>query len=186
MMPQLDPLEGRIRVATGDDAAAIAAIYGPVVRNTAISFELEMPSVDEMRGRILQTTQSLPWLVAVDPLGQVQGYAYAGKHRERPAYQWSVDVTAYIREDARGKGVAKRLYRALLRELAALGYHEAFAGISLPNIASVALHESVGFKHIGIYRGVGFKLGAWRDVGWWQCSILSKSDKPRPADRFSA
>ena len=165
-----------IRVATPADADAITAIYAPVVANTSISFELTPPTVDEMRGRIVKTLQDLPWLVSEDDQGSVDGYVYASKHRERPAYQWSVDVTAYVREDARGAGVGKRLYRALFDELVTLGYFQAFAGIALPNGASVALHESVGFEHIGVYRKVGFKLSAWHDVGWWQKEIREPSE----------
>ena len=154
------------------DADAISVIYAPVVANTSISFELIPPSVDEMRERIVKTLTELPWLVCDDEQGAVAGYVYAGKHRERPAYQWSVDVTAYVREDCRGRGIGKRLYQALFAELSALGYCQAFAGIALPNDASVALHESVGFLPIGVYRKVGFKLGAWHDVGWWQKQLL--------------
>jgi L-amino acid N-acyltransferase YncA len=158
-----------IRTATpAADAEAITAIYAPIVVGTSISFELAPPSVEEIRARIVKTLQDLPWLVSADAQGKVNGYVYASKHRERPAYQWSVDATAYVREDARGQGVAKRLYAALFTELTTLGYFQAFAGISLPNDASVALHESMGFKRIGIYRNVGYKLGAWHDVGWWQ------------------
>ena len=165
-----------IRTAAPADAEAITAIYAQIVANTSISFELAPPSVVEMRGRIEKTLQDLPWLVSADAQGAVNGYVYASKHRERPAYQWSVDVTAYVREDARGQGVGKRLYQALFVELTALGYFQAFAGIALPNDASVALHESVGFEPIGVYRKVGFKLGAWHDVGWWQKEISEPSE----------
>jgi L-amino acid N-acyltransferase YncA len=169
-----------IRVATRADAEAIAAIYEPIVTNTSISFELTAPTVDEMRGRIVKTLADLPWLVSEDALGAVDGYVYASKHRERPAYQWSVDVTAYLREDARGKGIGKRLYQVLFQELVALGYFQAFAGIALPNDASVALHEAVGFEPIGIYRKVGFKLGAWHDVGWWQRKLREPAAPSTP------
>lgn len=160
-----------IRTATLDDAVGITAIYAPIVRETVISFELEAPTVDAMRARIVSTLERLPWLVSVDENGKVDGYVYASKHRERAAYQWSVDVTAYVRSDSRGRGIGKGLYKALFKELKALGYTQAFAGIALPNIASVALHESIGFEPIGVYRKVGFKLDTWHDVGWWQCAI---------------
>ena len=166
----------QIRVARPDDAHAIAAIYAPIVANTTISFELEPPTVDEVRGRIVATLERLPWLVSEDDAGAVNGYAYASKHRERAAYQWSVDVSAYVREDARGTGVGKRLYGALCEELVQLGYFQAFAGIALPNAASIALHEAVGFRPLGVYRNVGFKLGAWHDVGWWQKALREPAD----------
>ena len=157
-----------LRLATPDDAEAVAAIYAPVVRDTTVSFELEPPSAAEMRARIAATPATLPWLVSLDAAGAVDGYAYAGRHRERAAYQWSVDVTVYVRADARGQGVGRRLYAALFAELVGRGYVQAFAGIALPNAASVGLHEAMGFEAIGVYRSVGFKHGAWRDVGWWQ------------------
>jgi len=110
-----------IRAATPDDAAAIAAIYAPIVRDTTISFELQPPSVDEMRSRIESTLRRLPWLVSLDDAGAVNGYVVAGKHRDPGAYQWSVNTSVYVRDDSRGQGVGKRLYEALLRELARLG-----------------------------------------------------------------
>ena len=168
-----------IRVATPDDAEAIAAIYAPIVRDTVISFETVPPAVDEMRSRIVATLRRFPWLVSEDGQGRVDGYAYASSHRDRAAYQWSADTTAYVRADARGRGVGGRLYVSLLARLAELGYFQAFAGIALPNAASVALHESVGFEPIGVYRRVGFKHGAWHDVGWWQRK-LREPEVPSP------
>ena len=158
----------RVRTATAADAPAIAQIYAPIVASTVISFELEPPTVEEMRARILSTLERFPWFVAVDADDTVKGYVYAGRHRERAAYQWSVDVTAYVSADARRTGLGRTMYRALFDELTALGYHQAFAGIALPNAASIGLHESLGFAPLGVYRNVGFKLGAWHDVGWWQ------------------
>ena len=172
----------KIRDATPHDAPAIAAIYAPIVRDTTISFELEPPTVDEMARRIGAATPGLPWLVALDDQGAVAGYVYAGKHRERAAYRWSVDVTAYVREDCRQRGVAKRLYGQLFDRLKAGGYFQAFAGIALPNAASVALHESLGFEAIGVYRSVGFKHGAWRDVGWWQRALQERGDHVPPGE----
>jgi phosphinothricin acetyltransferase len=173
-----------IRPATPDDAPAVLAIYAPIVRDTTISFELEAPTVDEMRERITATLRRLPWLVSIDNLGAIDGYAYASKHRERAAYQWSVDVSAYVRADSRRCGVGKRLHEGLLVELARLGYFQAFAGIALPNAASIALHEALGFRHIGTYRGVGYKHGAWRDVGWWQRPIQPLRE-PAPPIAFA-
>ena len=164
----------RIRPATPDDAPAVLAIYAPIVRETAISFELEPPDAMEMRARI---ERALRWLVSEDAAGAVNGYAYAGKHRDRAAYQWAVDVTVYVREDFRGRNVGKALYARLFEQLTAAGYCQAFAGIALPNAGSVALHESVGFAPAGVYRNVGFKHGCWHDVGWWQ-KELQRPDVP--------
>lgn len=169
-----------VRTARAADAAGIHAIYAPIVEATAISFELVVPTVDEIGRRIAETLERFPWLVSEDADGRVDGYVYASRHRERAAYQWSVDVTAYVREDARGKGVGKCLYHRLFGELPKLGYFNAFAGIVLPNAASVALHESVGFEPLGIYRNVGYKRGAWHDVGWWQRSLQSPTAPGEP------
>jgi L-amino acid N-acyltransferase YncA len=173
-----------LRIASPDDAEAITAIYAPLVENTIISFELEAPTVDEMRRRIDGTLETLPWLVHLDSTGAVNGYVYASKHRERAAYQWAVDVTAYVRADSRGQGIGARLYRALFADLVTLGYFQACAGITQPNAASVALHESVGFRPVGLYRSVGYKLGGWHDVGWWQLE-LQPPTKPAPLRAFA-
>ena len=172
----------KIRTATPDDATAVAAIYAPVVQHTAISFETDPPDAAEMRSRIDKTLATLPWLVAEDEQGAVCGYAYASKHRERAAYQWSVDTTVYVREDQRGRGVGRALYGQLLPLLTDLGYCQAFAGIALPNAGSVGLHEAVGFQALGVYRDVGFKHGQWRDVGWWQKTLATPAqpEPPRP------
>ncbi len=177
----------KIRVATPEDAEAVTAIYAPIVAGTIISFELEPPSAQEMRQRIEATLQRLPWLVGEDDAGRVNGYVYAGKHKERAAYQWAVDVTCYVRDDMRGKGVGKALYTRLFDELISLGYCQAFAGIALPNAASVGLHESVGFKPLGVYRKVGFKQGAWHDVGKWQreLQLPQQPGEPRIFDAAS-
>jgi phosphinothricin acetyltransferase len=156
-----------IRVAAAADAPAIARIYRPIVESTAVSFETEPPDDDEIRRRIGDTLETHPWLVC-DLDGVVAGYAYASRHRVRAAYQWSVDVSVYVDGRRRRRGVARGLYTSLFAILAAQGFFNAFAGIALPNAASVALHEHLGFEPVGVYRHVGFKLGAWHDVGWWQ------------------
>jgi phosphinothricin acetyltransferase len=156
-----------MRSATVEDAAAIQRIYAPVVVETAISFEDVPPTVEEMAARIASTLKTYPYLVAVSD-GEVSGYAYAGRHAERAAYRYSADTTIYIAPEARGKGVGRTLYAALLADLAGRGFHAAFAGIALPNPGSVRLHETVGFEPVGVYRQVGFKFGRWHDLGWWQ------------------
>lgn len=159
------PIE--IRPATVADAEAIQRIYAPVVIETAISFEDVPPTVAEMAERIASISRTHPYLVAAND-GAVCGYVYAGPHAERAAYRYSVGTTVYIAAAARRSGVGAALYGALLPELKRRGFHAAFAGIALPNPGSVALHESVGFELVGVYREVGFKFGRWHDVGWWQ------------------
>lgn len=178
-------MEPRVRLATPDDAGRISRIYAPIVRHTAISFEVDPPTAEEMAQRIERTTARLPWLV-LERGGEVSGYAYATTHSSRAAYAWSVDVSAYVDEPYRGTGIGKALYTALLAVLKAQGFYNAYAGVALPNPASVRLHESVGFHPVGIYRKVGYKLGAWRDVGWWQLSLREKNAPPEPPKDLAA
>lgn len=170
---------GSIRFATPADAAQIQAIYAPFVRDTPVSFELDPPDEAEMQARVVKTLATHPWLV-LERGGEVAGYAYASVHRERPGYQWSVDVSCYVGAEHRRRGIGRRLYLALFRVLRAQGFFNAYAGIALPNVASVALHESVGFLPVGIYRGVGFKLGRWHDTGWWSLRLQELPDSPAP------
>ena len=170
---------GAIRFATPADAAQVQAIYAPFVRDTPVSFELDPPDEAGMRARIVKTLATHPWIV-LERGGEVAGYAYSSAHRERLGYQWSVDVSCYVSEEHRRRGIGQRLYRALFRVLRAQGFFNAYAGIALPNAASVALHESVGFVPVGIYRGVGFKLGRWHDVGWWSLRLQELRESPAP------
>ncbi|WMS42186.1 N-acetyltransferase family protein [Acuticoccus sp. MNP-M23] len=156
-----------IRSAAVDDAPTIQAIYAPIVVDTVISFETEPPSAELMAERIAATLAAYPYLVA-ERDGAVVGYAYASQHRARSAYNISADVTAYVAACARGQRVGHALYAALLPEMAGRGLHAATAGITLPNAASVALHESFGFHKVAVFPEIGRKFGAYHDVGWWQ------------------
>jgi phosphinothricin acetyltransferase len=169
--------QGILRTAMPSDAASVAAIYAPIVRDTAISFEIDPPTPQEMARRIAAALPTYPWLVA-ERDGHVVGYAYAGPHRDRAAYRWSVDMTAYVDARARRGGVGRALYDRLVQLLQRQGFHAAFAGIALPNPASVGLHEAVGFKPVGVYKEVGFKHGAWRDVGWWRLGLSAETGIP--------
>ncbi|HEX2391573.1 MAG TPA: GNAT family N-acetyltransferase [Solirubrobacterales bacterium] len=164
------------------DAAACAAIYAPHVEDSPTSFEERAPGAEEMAARIERLAASHAWLVA-EQGGEVIGYAYACPHRERPAYRWAVDVSVYVAEAARGRGAGAALYRALFERLRERGFRVAFAGITLPNPASVALHERVGFSAIGVARGIGWKHGAWRDVGWYQLRLSPGAQDPPPEPR---
>ncbi|MEM7775527.1 MAG: arsinothricin resistance N-acetyltransferase ArsN1 family B [Pseudomonadota bacterium] len=169
--------ELKIRVACPDDGAAIATIYVPIVRDTFISFEIDPPTAEDMSVRIASTLAQYPWLVAEDR-GTVIGYAYGSAHRSRSAYQWSCDVSVYVDANSQGRGLGRLLYTGLLAILKRQNYAAAYAGIALPNDASVAIHERMGFRLIGVYPRVGFKHGSWRDVGWWHLPLADLSDEP--------
>ena len=168
-----------VRLATAADAAGVRAIYAPFVRDGHTSFETAVPSVEEVARRI-DAGPLHPWLVADD--GAVAGYAYAGPHRSRGGYVWSVETSVYVAERARRRGVASALYAALLDVLRLQGFANAYAGVALPNAASVAFHEAAGFEPVGVYRRVGFKAGAWHDVGWWALRLGDGAapEPPRP------
>jgi phosphinothricin acetyltransferase len=173
-----------IRLATEQDAAAVAAIYAPFCDDRVVSFEYAAPTADVMATRIRTITTQWPWLV-MDDAGSVAGYAYAGPHRERAAYGWAVDTAVYIGDGYRRRGVGRALYRTLFGLLRLQGYFKACAGITLPNPASVALHEALGFTIVGVYRGIGYKMGSWHDVAWYQAEIQpERADPPPPRPVF--
>lgn len=177
-----------IRLATLQDAEPIRDIYAPYVRDTPISFEVEPPTIEEMQQRITDILKRFPWLVC-EQNGAVVGYVYAGPHRARMAYQWSVDVAVYIHAQYHRFGIGRALYTSLFRLLVMQGFYNAYAGITLPNPGSVGLHESLGFQPVGIYRSVGYKTGAWLDVGWWelflQPHIETEPDIPLTLDAIA-
>jgi L-amino acid N-acyltransferase YncA len=166
-----------IRLAREDDAAAVARIYAPSITDRAISFEATPPDAAELAARIRRVAAYAPWLVC-EAAGDVWGYAYASHHRERAAYRWAIDVSVYIAARYHRRGVGRALYTSLLALVRLQGFYTAHAGIALPNSASVGLHESLGFTPTGVYRAVGFTLGSWHDVGWWQLALRAPSDKP--------
>jgi L-amino acid N-acyltransferase YncA len=168
-----------IRMANQSDGEQVAAIYAPYVCETAISFEVVPPTEVEMRQRISALTAMYPWLVCTRG-DDLLGYAYASRHRDRAAYQWSTDVSVYVRADAQRRGIGRALYAALLGIVTAQGFYRAYAGITLPNASSVGLHEAMGFRPVGVYRAVGYKLGAWHDVGWWDLALAPVGAAPPP------
>ena len=168
-----------IRAAVPErDAAACAALYAPNVESTPISFEELAPSAAQMAARIERVGAAHPWLVA-ERGGEVVGYAYACPHAERPAYRWAVDVSVYVAAGHQGEGIGRALYGELFERLRRQGLRTALAGITLPNPASIALHESLGFVRVGVLEKIGWKQGAWRDVGWWQLELAPRgAEKP--------
>jgi phosphinothricin acetyltransferase len=147
------------------DAAGCLEIYGPFAQDTPISFEDRAPSVAEFERRIDRVGRTHAFLVAEDD-GQIAGFAYAGAHRERPAYRWSTECSVYIAAAQRGRGLGRALYAALFPLLEQQGYRTVLAGVTLPNPASIGLHTTMGFVEVGVYRRIGWKAGAWRDVVW--------------------
>jgi phosphinothricin acetyltransferase len=154
------------------DGPGCAAVYAPYVRDTPISFEEREPSAEELSRRIELSSRTHPWLVA-DDRGELVGYAYATPHHERAAYRWAADLAVYVAPHRRGGGVGRALYGALIPLLVQQGLRIVCAGITLPNAPSVALHESFGLELVGIYRRIGWKAGAWYDVGWWQRELVA-------------
>lgn len=178
-MNPLHPI-GKIRQATASDAESIQGIYAPYISDTAITFETEIPTINEIRERIAVNSKYGWFVFEVD--SEVAGYAYACKHRDRAAYDWCCEVSVYVKPEFHRRGIARALYTHLLKNLKNLGLVNAYAGITLPNKSSVTLHESLGFNFIGAYKDIGFKLGQWHDVGWWEYKInppVSNPEKPR-------
>jgi L-amino acid N-acyltransferase YncA len=168
-----------IRLASAEnDAARVAEIYRPAVEGSYTSFEESPPAADEMADRMRRVLARLPWLVADDESGLVVGYAYASPHRERAAYRWSVDISVYVDPLFHRRGIGRLLYDDLLARLRAAGYLNVYAGITLPNEGSVALHEAIGMKRIGVYERVGYKLGEWRDVAWFGMRLTEPTTDP--------
>lgn len=174
-----------IRFATESDASQVLEIYAPFCCDSPVSFELQPPTLEEMQQRMEKVLQKLPWLVC-DRGGEILGYVYAAPHRDRAAYQWSVESTVYIREAVRRSGIGRALYTSLCKVLVLQGYYNLYAGVTLPNPGSVRLHEAMGFQPIGTYRGVGYKDGAWHDVAWFGRSLQPRVLNPQPPININA
>jgi phosphinothricin acetyltransferase len=172
-----------IRGATDSDAESILEIYAPYIEDTSYTFETEIPTIDSFKERIISNLQNWPWLVCeID--GVIAGYAYGSKHRERVAYQWSVECSVYVHDNFQRVGVAKGLYTALIGILRLQGFRNLYAVINLPNDKSVAFHENMGFEYFAVYKNVGYKLGKWKNVGWWQLQLNEYTEEPPPPIKF--
>ena len=174
----------KIRLANQTDAGAMLDIYGPYVSDTSITFETEIPTIAGFEQRINQYMEYCPWLVA-EADGKIAGYAYAYRYRERIAYQWSVECSVYIHPDFMRIGLASRLYTALFDILRKQGFRNVYAVINLPNDRSVALHERLGFRYFATYEQVGYKLGQWKNVGWWRLILGEFGKEPEAPVPFS-
>lgn len=160
-----------IRNAQVEDAANLVAIYAPYVEKTAITFETQVPAVEDFKNRIKKTMKKFPYLVAIEE-GQIVGYAYASTYYARAAYDWTVELSVYVQKEARGKGVGTLLYTALEEELTTRGFKNFLACIALPNPASIALHEKRGYEQVAHFKKVGYKFGTWHDIVWLQKSLV--------------
>lgn len=166
-----------IRMVTQLDSASILEIYSPFIKDSIITFECKLPTVVEFRKRIIEVTKKYPWLV-YEVNGKIIGYAYASQYNKRQAYDWSVDYSIYIDPDFHRRGIANALYFALTQLLKLQGYNNAYAGITLPNSKSKSFHEAFGFRNVGVYHNVGYKLNGWRDVLWMEYTIAEHSSQP--------
>jgi len=175
---------GEIRLATIEDGKQVLEIYSNYVINTATSFETDVPSEQEMQSRIASCLQKYPWIVCVIN-ERIAGYVYASKHREREAYQWSCESSVYVDDDFQGRGIGKKLYQLLFQILKLQGFRNLYAGITMPNEASINLHEKCGFKHFATYENIGYKLGKWHTVKWWKLQINNYDLNPPPPKKIS-
>src|SRR6187399_2105534 len=177
-------MSGIIRLATKDDAGGMLEIYAPFILNSGITQETEVPSVEDFQRRIILNLEERPWLVC-EINNEIAGYAYAGKHRDRKGYQWCTEPSVYISEKYYGLGIANALYTALFEILKIQGYVNAYAVITLPNERSIAFHKKFGFDHLTTYKGIGYKLGKWHDVGWMQYEVNPHKEEPADPLKFS-
>lgn len=166
-----------IRLATPEDASGILDIYAPYILNTSFTFETEVPSLEEFGERIKTYLNYWPWLVC-EMEGNIAGYAYATRYRDRTAYQWSVESSIYIHDDFQKKGIGKALYTFLFEILKKQGFNNVYAVINLPNEKSVSFHENCGFTYFATYEKVGYKSGKWKNVGWWRLILNDFGDNP--------
>ncbi len=168
-----------IRLVTDFDSEAILSIYAPYITNTAISFEMDVPTISEFSNRIENISKQYPYLVyLIDK--QVIGYAYASRHRERAAYNYDVDTSIYVLPEYHGFGIANKLYDCLFEILKQLGYYNAYAGITVPNEKSENFHKKYGFIKIGTHHKTGYKFNRWHDVIWFEKVINENYEEPRP------
>ncbi len=173
----------KIRPALPSDASSILDIYAPYILNTAVSFETEVPSAANFSERIIANEESWPWLV-YESDGLIAGYAYASKHRERTAYQWSVESSVYMSDRLQQKGIATKLYQTLFQILKYQGCRNLYAGITLPNERSIRFHEKMGFKKIADYKNIGYKFNGWHTVRWYELQLNDYTDSPAPFKKW--
>lgn len=179
--------EKKIRLAKASDSTCILEIYAPYIKDTVISFEYEVPDITAFKERMANIQSRYPYLVC-EVNGDIAGYAYASRHRDREAYSWSVDASVYVAPKFHRKNIGKTLYTALFEILKLQGYYNVYAGVTVPNVKSEGLHEAIGFKPVGIYHNVGYKFGRWHDVKWYELKLrehAKQPDTPKTIDEVS-
>lgn len=175
----------KLRIATLEDAEKMLAIYAPYVKDTRVSAEYEVPSCDVFHDRIRETEKQFPWIVyEID--GEIVGYGYASKHRERAAYQWSAETSIYVKDTFHRQGIASTIYKALFEILTWQGFYNIFVGITSPNEKSFHFHSAMGFAESGSYQNTMYKFGKWCDVHWMAKSLREHIGEPKPTVSFSA
>lgn len=172
-----------LRTATPEDAACLRAVYAPYVTDTAITFEYDVPDVEEFRTRIRNICRTYPYLVC-EREGRVAGYAYAHRHMERAAYQWNAELSVYVEQSLRGRGLGFALYSALLDLLRLQGVHNVYGCVTTPNPRSEKLHARLGFHLVGVQHAAGYKLGQWHDVSWFEKRLTEATSSPPPIKPF--
>lgn len=174
----------KIRLINLSDTKAVLEIYRPYVEKTAISFEYDVPDLQEMESRIKTNTAEYPWLVC-EYKNEVIGYAYGSKHRYRTAYSWSAESTVYLSDKFHRKGIARVLYEALFAMLKLQGYVNVYAGVTVPNVKSEEFHQAVGFYEVGVFKKIGFKFGTWYDTRWFQLHLVEHPAEPEKLKTLS-
>jgi L-amino acid N-acyltransferase YncA len=169
----------KIRFISLNDAQATLEIYKPYVLNTYITFEYDVPTLEDWKNKIEKITLKYPWLVC-EHEGEIAGYAYGSMHRDRTAYQWSPESTVYISEKYHRKGIARALYQRLFAIMKLQGYVNVYAGVSMPNVKSEEFHKALGFTELGTFKNIGYKLGAWHDTKWFQLQLSEHGLNPPP------
>lgn len=172
-----------LRVANEGDVAAILSIYEPYIKNTTITFEIDVPTLDAFKKRFQCITEEFPWLVC-EIHGRIVGYAYAEKAFERAAYQWDADIAVYIEAAYQGQGIARKFYRCIEALLILQGYKNIYAAVTGQNDRSMRFHEAAGYHAFANYHNSGYKMGKWLDVIWFEKKLSDYCDNPKSPISF--
>lgn len=173
----MEHIDCHLRLATVKDTAKMLDIYAQYIE-TPITFETELPSLEEFQGRIRDITAKYPWIVCEDESGKIIGYAYAHKQLERAAYRWNAELSEYLDSKVTSHGIGKKMLLVLLKLLKAQGVHTVYSLVTSPNLKSDAMHAGCGFRNMGVCKNTGYKNGKWYDVTWYEKALLTYEDNP--------